>query len=251
MIYLFTGALAIAYALGQYALSPRRRSSDRRGIGLFVVGLLAVAVALSPPFDEVADRLFSVHMIQHELLMVVAAPLLIASRCFPPLLWALPRGGRIAVARLIRRLRIRSIWSSLTRPLSASVLHGLAIWVWHAPLLFDTALEHEWIHVVQHLSFFGTALLFWSSVIRPHRREARGQSVLALFATSVHSGVLGALLTFARTPWYAAYGSGGIEDQQLAGLIMWIPASLAYLVASLLVARRWLAESEWAVRLQR
>lgn len=251
MIYLIAGVLAVVYALGQYALRGRRRSRDRRGVACFVVGLLAVTAALCPPFDEAADRLFSVHMVQHELLMVVAAPLLVASRSFPVLLWALPHQGRIAVARLVRGLRIRAIWSWLTSPLPASVLHGLAIWLWHAPLLFDAALKHEWIHVVQHLSFFGTALLFWTSVIRPRRPEMRGQAVLSLFATSVHSGVLGALLTFARTPWYAPYGARAIEDQQLAGLIMWIPASVAYLVASLVVARRWLVESEFVVSAER
>ncbi len=251
MIFLLTGALAVVYALGQHELSGRRTSSDRRGMALFATGLLALAVALSPPLDEVADRLFSVHMVQHELLMVVAAPLLVASSSFPALIWALPRRGRLVVARVIRRTRLRAIWSWLTGPLPASVLHGLAIWLWHAPVLFDAALEHEWIHVAQHVSFFGTGLIFWSSVIRPHRREARGQAVLSLFATSVHSGVLGALLTFSRASWYAPYGAGAIEDQQLAGLIMWIPASLAYLIASLLVARRWLDESEMVVKPQR
>ena len=253
MIVLLGAAVAVAYARGQSVLSSRRRGSDQRGsrTAFFVTGLLSLVAALSPPLDEAADRLFSVHMIQHELLMVVAAPLVVASESFPVLLWALPRWGRIAVARIMRRLRLHALWSSCTRPLPASVLHGFAIWLWHAPLLFDAALEHEWIHVAQHTSFFGTALLFWSSVIRPRQREARGPAVLSLFATSVHSGVLGALLTFSRTAWYARYAAGGIEDQQLAGLIMWIPASVAYLVASLLVARRWLAESEWAVRLQR
>ena len=251
MIYLLSGAFAVAYALGQHKLRGRRRSSDWLGIWLFAAGLLALVVAFCGPLDEAADRLFSVHMIQHELLMVVAAPLLVASASFPALIWALPRRGRLLVARVMRRMRIRAIWSRLTGPLPASVLHGLAIWLWHAPVLFDAALEHEWIHVAQHASFFGTGLIFWSSIIRPHRREARGQAVLSLFATSVHSGVLGALLTFSRAPWYAPYGAGAIEDQQLAGLIMWIPASIAYLIASLIVARRWLVESEIVVKLQR
>ena len=251
MSYLLAGALALVYAVGQHEWSSRRRSRDRRGVASFAAGVLSLAVAFSPRLDEAADRLFSAHMIQHELLMVVAAPLLVASDSFPALIWALPRGGRMMAARLMRRMRIRAGWRWLTRPLPASVLHGLAIWIWHAPLLFDAALEHEWIHVVQHLSFFGTGLLFWSSVLRPRRREARGQAVLSLFATAVHSGVLGALLTFSRTAWYAPYGAGAIEDQQLAGLIMWIPASVAYLVASLFVARRWLAESEMVVKLQR
>ncbi len=251
MIYLVGGVLVAAFARGHGVLNVRRRVPHRWSFVSFVVGVLTLVVAFSPPLDEAADLLFSVHMIQHELLMVVAAPLLIASDPIPVLLWALPRGARIGAARVVRRLHLPNLWSSLSTPLRASVLHGLAIWVWHAPLLFDAALAHEAIHAVQHLSFFGTGLLFWSSVIRPRRREIRGQAVLSLFATSVHSGVLGALLTFSRTAWYAGYGAGAIEEQQLAGLIMWIPASIAYLVASLLVARRWLADSELVVRLQR
>jgi cytochrome c oxidase assembly factor CtaG len=156
----------------------------------------------------------------------------------------------MGIAITMRQLRVPLLWSSITSPFRALVLHGLAIWIWHAPRLFDAAMNHEAIHVAQHASFFCTGLLFWSSVLRPRRREMRGQAVLALFATSVHSGVLGALLTFSRSAWYAPYGAGAIEDQQLAGLIMWIPASVVYLVASLIVARRWLAESEWVVRLQ-
>ncbi len=231
-------------------MSVRRRLTDWRGIACFVTGMLALLGAFSPPLEEAADRLFSVHMIQHEMIMVVAAPLLIASGSLPVLLWSLPHRGRLTVRNVMRASRAREAWAFLTAPLNASVLHGLAIWLWHAPRLFDAALNHEAIHVVQHVSFFATGLLFWSSVFYPRRRDLRGQAVLSLFATAVHTGVLGALLTFSRVVWYAPYGSGAIEDQQLAGLIMWIPASVAYLVASLLVARRWLTESEWVVRLQ-
>jgi putative membrane protein len=110
------------------------------------------------------------------------------------------------------------------------------------------------MHALQHASFLGSALIFWSAVIRPRRRASLGLSIVYLFTTAVHTGVLGALMTFARAPWYPAYASTAqlwsltpAEDQQLAGLIMWIPASVAYLVAALLILRRWLASSEVSV----
>jgi putative membrane protein len=126
--------------------------------------------------------------------------------------------------------------------------------VWHIPLLFDAALSSDVVHAMQHLSFLGSALLFWWVVIFPERRAALGVSVVYLFTTAVHTGGLGALMAFARAPWYPLYsdragmwGLTALGDQQLAGLIMWIPASLAYLVAALLIVRRWLRDSEWRV----
>jgi putative membrane protein len=106
---------------------------------------------------------------------------------------------------------------------------------------------------VEHASFVASAYLFWSAVVHPRRRAALGLSIVYLFTTAVHTGVLGALLTFARAPWYPAYattaagwGLTPLEDQQLAGLVMWIPASFVYLVAALAILRRWLKDSEWS-----
>jgi len=118
--------------------------------------------------------------------------------------------------------------------------------------LFQAALHNDAMHGLQHLSFFGSALLFWWAILHPRRHAALGLSVFYLFTTAVHTAVLGALITFARSPWYPAYvapaaGWGPLEDQQLAGLVMWIPAGLAYLVAALVIVRRWLSESEGSV----
>jgi putative membrane protein len=143
------------------------------------------------------------------------------------------------------------------RPLEAWLAHGVVIWLWHVPVLFESTLRSNAMHALQHASFLGSALVFWSAIIRPRRRASLGLSIIYLFTTAVHTSVLGALMTFARTPWYAAYASTAAawglspaEDQQLAGLIMWIPASAAYLIAALIVIRRWLADSEWAGRAQ-
>jgi cytochrome c oxidase assembly factor CtaG len=115
-------------------------------------------------------------------------------------------------------------------------------------------LRSDAVHALQHLCFLGSALLFWWRVLRGGRRAAAGTAVVFLFTTAVHTSVLGALMTFSRTPWYPPYAAGAatwgltpMSDQQLAGLIMWIPLSLVYLVAALAIIRRWLADSEWTV----
>ena len=137
------------------------------------------------------------------------------------------------------------------------MVHGAAIWIWHAPALYQATLTSDFVHALQHLSFFGTALLFWWTIIHAHAPGGRaravsfGTAVLLLFGTALHSGALGALLTFSRALWYPAYGSTArawglnpVEDQQLAGLVMWIPATFAYLIAALFLFAGWLRASE-------
>jgi putative membrane protein len=236
--------VGVAYAAG----SLRMRTRHRQPILWFTIGWIVLALALLSPLHELSERLFAAHMAQHELLMVVAAPLLILGRPSIALLWSLPRRLRGGVGRVMR-LRIR--------PLEAWLVHAIVIWLWHVPALFESTLRSDVMHGLQHASFLGSALVFWSAIMRPRRRASLGLSIIYLFTTAVHTSVLGALMTFARAPWYAAYASTAVaagfspaEDQQLAGLIMWIPASAAYLIAAVIVIRRWLADSEWAGRAQ-
>jgi cytochrome c oxidase assembly factor CtaG len=211
-----------------------------------------MALALLSPLHEASERLFSAHMIQHELLMVVAAPLLILGRPAVVMLWAMPPRARMVVGHAMRTPAWRTIWHVVSRPLNAWLIHAVVIWGWHLPAPFQMALRNDAVHGLQHISFVASALLFWWTIFHPRRQAALGLSVLYLFTTAVHTAVLGALMTFARTPWYPAYvapvaGWGPLEDQQLAGLVMWIPASLAYLIAALVIVRRWLSQSEGRV----
>jgi cytochrome c oxidase assembly factor CtaG len=112
------------------------------------------------------------------------------------------------------------------------ILHGAALWLWHAPRLFDAGLESDAVHALQHASFFWTALLFWWTVFR---RVRTGTAVLYLLATLIHGGALAALLTFSPAPLYAG---ATLESQQLGGLIMWVPAGYAMLLAGLLAFNR-------------
>jgi putative membrane protein len=137
------------------------------------------------------------------------------------------------------------LWRALSRPMPAALLHGLTLWLWHAPALFAAALEHHWLHALEHACFFGTALLFWRAVLDGRAGRRAGPALAAALVTLVHGGLLGGLITLAPYPLYRPYvGGRGIwgltplEDQQLAGLLMWVPLGLSYLAAGLAVVSR-------------
>ncbi|MDB6164714.1 MAG: hypothetical protein JWL98_2146, partial [Xanthomonadaceae bacterium] len=144
--------------------------------------------------------------------------------------------------------RVGGAWRFITLPVTATLLQASALWLWHAPRLFDLALVNAGWHVVQHLSFLICALLFWWAVLHGRVEGRRvGVAVGCLCFTAVVSGALGALMAFSSSPWYAGYASTGLnaygmtpaEDQQLAGLLMWIPGGLVHALAGLtLLARR-------------
>jgi putative membrane protein len=118
------------------------------------------------------------------------------------------------------------------------------LWGWHLPVAFEAALHDAWIHDLQHASFLASALLFWWVLFARRTRGGDGPAVLYLFTTMVHTGALGALLTFSPTAWYGAYAGGfglsALEDQQLGGLVMWIPGGTVYLAAGVHLLGRWL-----------
>jgi putative membrane protein len=246
-------ASASLYAIGVARLW--RRAGRGRGVRVWQVACFAAAwlllvAALVAPLHWLGGRLFTAHMIEHEIIMALAAPLLVVARPIGAILWALPASWRRS-GRLAQAPAFAALWSRLADPLVATIVHAIALWSWHVPALFDAALASERLHWLQHLSFFVTALLFWWSLLRGRARErGYGAAVLYLFATSLHSGFLGILLALARQPLYPAqtrtspeWGLTPLEDQQLAGLIMWVPAGLVYAAAALALAGVWIARS--------
>jgi putative membrane protein len=217
-----------------------------RHVVSFAAGWLALVAALVSPLDALGARLFSAHMVQHEVLMLVAAPLLVLGRPLAAWAWALPPAYRQRLPAILRGRALSSAWEAITQPVSAWALHAIALWLWHVPPLFQAALDNESVHVLQHASFLGTALLFWWAVLGPDARSGRaGLAMALLFTTMMHTGALGALLALAPTPWYPDYvdaavalGIDPVEDQQLGGLIMWVPGSVAYLAVGLQVVAR-------------
>jgi putative membrane protein len=246
---------ALLYIKGAFSLlkssSPVNRGARYQAV-FFAGGWLSMVIALVSPIHPMGEALFSAHMTQHEILMLAAAPLLVLGRPLLPFLWALPMQWRRRAGKISRSQIVQKPWRFLTGPAVAGVIHGIALWVWHIPFLFDATLTNDLVHAAQHLSFLITALFFWWALI--HGRNGRmsyGAGVLYLFITAVHTSLLGALLTFAPTVWYTAYGNAPtawgltpLEDQQLGGLIMWVPAGIVYVVAGLAMFAGWLRESE-------
>ncbi|HJQ70617.1 MAG TPA: cytochrome c oxidase assembly protein [Blastocatellia bacterium] len=224
----------------------------------YAAGWMALFVGLVSPLHPMGRVLFSAHMTQHEVLMLVAAPLLVLGRPLIPFIWSLPSGLRPKVGALGKAKWFEKGWRMMTNPLFAWAIHAVALWVWHAPDLFQATIDDELIHTMQHVSFLGSALIFWWAIIHSNRGlMSYGAAVLYTFTTSIHSGLLGALITFSSSVWYPAYaettsswGLTPLEDQQLGGLIMWIPAGLVYIVAGLALFAGWMREAERRMQLK-
>jgi putative membrane protein len=239
---------ALIYGVGLVRLHRRARGGRgliARQARLYVAGWLTLAAAVVSPLHEAGETSFTMHMIEHEIIMLVAALLLVASRPGPALLWGLP----VRLRRLAAAAARWPAWRRAAEPVAATAIQALVIWVWHVPLLFDLALRHEGWHIAQHLSFVVGALLFWWAMV--HGRN-EGLSALCLFVTSMVGGALGALMALSASPWYPAYAQLGMtpagltpmEDQHLAGLLMWVPGGLFHLAAALWFLARWLSRKE-------
>jgi cytochrome c oxidase assembly factor CtaG len=241
------------YARGYQAWRRRGRQLGWRAAA-FVGGCLALAAALLTPLDPLGHALFAAHMAQHLLLILLAAPLLAWSAPLGPLLLGLPSRAGARIGHWWQRAeRVQAAWRLLSSPAVAWGLHAAALWAWHAPVFYEAALVHEGVHALEHFSFFATALLFWWALLHPGRSGwlAGPGGALYVFTMALQSGFLGALMTLSQAPWYPAYatttqawGLTALEDQQLAGVVMWMPAGIVYLGAALGVLGLWLAEMD-------
>jgi putative membrane protein len=249
--------IAWAYTVGVRVLWSRAGAGggiERWRVACFAAGMLALIIALISPLDGLGSALFSAHMAQHMLLILVAAPLLSLGAPGTALLWVLPLNGRRRMGRWwMRSAWARALWHACTRLGVAWAIATATLWAWHAPALYQAALKSESVHVLEHASFLFASCLFWWALARRGRRSraSYGVSIFAVFAMALQGGTLGALLTFSATPWYpvyaattAPYGLSPLDDQQLAGLIMWIPAGVIYLLAACGLFVAWLSAAE-------
>ncbi len=216
----------------------------------FALGMLALIVALMSPLDLLGEFLFSAHMIQHLILMLVAPPLLILGRMDVVLLWTFPLPLRRLIGHGWRKAaRLRFTIGLLTRPVSVWLLASATMWFWHIPGPYVWAFDNPSIHILEHLSFFLTSIAFWALALRPFSRDksGHGTALMLLITFAMESALLGALLVFAGHPFYVVHTAlsrqmpyflsniSPLQDQQLAGLIMWVPAGLVQLVATVAV----------------
>lgn len=229
---------------GRGLIEVWRRAGADHGIGLhqaaaFYVGLLALLTALVSPVDALGETQLSMHMIQHLLLMLAAAPLMAYGLSKTALAYALPKPVRMTTAaRQPWRSRLSAAGRTITHPGLVWALHAIAVIGWHLPLIYQAAVRNDPIHILQHLSFFLTGLLFWWVFF--HKRLGFVTGGLYIFTTATYSGLIGAFLTLSNELAYPVYagriniwGYSALEDQQLAGVIMWVPPSIIYLTALL------------------
>ncbi|MDR6982533.1 cytochrome c oxidase assembly factor CtaG [Rheinheimera pacifica] len=213
----------LLYLLG----SVKRRPALWQAL-LFHLGCILCAFAVTGPLDDWAEISASAHMVQHMLFMVVIAPL-----------WALsqPLAQFAAITGSWGRLAWQPLLKLSHYPLSLAYLHAAVVWFWHTPQFYVLALEQPWWHLVEHICFMFSAAMLWWAVLQCNERN-RSWALLALLFTLMHTGFLGAILTFADSLLY--YPTHQLSDQQLAGLLMWVPGALPYILAAAWLGYRWL-----------
>jgi putative membrane protein len=251
---LLGGLLLTAWVYWRGHASGPRRPIDAWRARCFAGALVALGLALLSPLDALSGALASAHMVQHLLLLLLAAPLLALSAPSSAILRGSPLALRRASGRWRRRLRLtHGNLGVLRHPATVWLVSVGVIWFWHAAGPYDATLDSQLLHVLEHASFLVTAVLFWQVVVgvRGAARVSGGLGVLLVFVMAMQSVFLSVLLTFARTPWYSGYaattapwGLDPLTDQRLAGVIMWIPAGGIYLVVALALLVTWIRATE-------
>ncbi|MFP5385564.1 MAG: cytochrome c oxidase assembly protein [Bacteriovoracia bacterium] len=220
----------------------------------FAGSIFFLLLALFSPVDFWSDELQTWHMIQHMIIMVIAAPLFILGRPMFVLLWSLPSSIRRKLGSLYGWLMGRGIGHYIFwHPLILWLFFGFTLWIWHLPSLYEAALLNQRLHDFQHISFFVSSVFFWRILIDPisRYRPKKGLAIFYIFATTLHASLLGLFLALSQGTWYkyylnktATWGLTPLEDQQVAGLIMWMPGCMIYVIAAALIFHQWLKKNQ-------
>lgn len=252
--------LPLALILAVYAVGVFRRGrvyALRWRHLSFLAGWSTLFFALTSPIHELGEQLFSAHMLQHEILILVSAQLISAAHPGATCLWAFAPRHRSGLGGWVHRVEKTPAIRFFTQPLSAWLLEAIALWTWHIPFLYQATLRSDWVHAAQHLSFLLTAVLFWSALYGVGRSiMGYGAATIYVFGTAVHCSALGALLTFSTVLWYPVYatttahwGLTPLEDQQLGGVLMWVPSSIVFIAIGMVLFAKWLSESDRRLKL--
>ena len=229
------------YLLGVGPLRRRYHLADAapsRHVVLFSLGVLVLYLALTSPIHHLADEfLFSAHMVQHILLLLVVPPLLLTGT--PT--WLL--------RPLIRSPIVLTVGRFLTRPIVAFAIFTIALSLWHIPALYDLALRNETAHILEHLFFISSAVIMWWPVMSPLPELPRAGypvQMVYLFSLTIPMGFIGAAITFSQRVLYTWYdtvprlwGLSVISDQQIGGLITKVPGALVFMGVMIFVFFKW------------
>lgn len=264
----FIGALllvGVLYTTGWRRLRLLRRGGPARAVRMATVwrliaywlGLLFIALALLSPIDTLSGLLFFMHMVQHLMLAMLAPPLLLLANPLPIVMWGVPRAWRRRVGRALfgRRSPIRNAIVTVTHPAAMYFLWVTLLWIWHDNALYSLALRNEFVHDLEHFVFFWTAMGLWWHITgaAPHFRSRLsyltrfGMSIAAVPVTMT----LGIVISFANQLIYTHYATvprlwiqDPIFDQQLGGVIMWVPGSMMFILAAVVCVARWMTVEE-------
>jgi cytochrome c oxidase assembly factor CtaG len=250
-------AAAVLYHLGGRKSVPGHREAPerRRRSAAFYGGLLTIVLATDTPLDPLADTLFTAHMAQHILLLMVAPGLIVLAAPWLRLWQPLPLGLRRTVAKSVARGRwaapLRALARLLSRPLPAWIAFNAVLVGWHVPALYDATLSSEAVHDLEHALFFAAGILFWLQVVdSPPVRARLDHGLRAVYLTGalLVGWVLAIVLALSSSPFYPAYarlehrtaGLSALADQQIAGGVMWVPGSIPFTIAFVWALYRWL-----------
>jgi len=225
------------------------------------IGFIAIIAALFSPIEQLADEFFFIHMIQHLLLQMIAVPLILLGTPIVPIMrgWPIKLRRSVIIKIMQNRIVRKTLWF-LTRPLISLLAYSVLLWVWHLPNFYEAAIKHEAIHQLEHFTFLITSAIYWSVIIDPKPLQtyvAYSKRILIILAGAVQNIALGAYITIYPDilyPWYQNIDQGNfwlvtspLEDQQLAGLIMWVPGTMMYLIALLILLGKLLSSEEKSV----
>lgn len=255
--------LGLSYVLGWRNLRRRQPlAAPAWRLGLYLTGLASIVLALLSPIDSLGSLLFLVHMTQHELLTMVAPPLLLLGNPLSTILWGLPSPLRLRAASLLRPgARTRRALQVLTWMPVAWPLYVGTLWGWHMPVAYGASLRDELVHNVQHVSFFVTALLFWWPIVDPapklHGHIHHALRLLYVIPAAFQSQALGLIFAFFSRVLYGHYeavprlwGFTPLQDQSTAGVVMMQVEGMTYLAVVLLMVARMFAYDERMTRLR-
>ncbi len=241
---------------GRVVQPDSKRLAEPWRLVSYLAGLALLLIALLSGLDAYASMLFSVHMVQHLLIIMIVTPLLWLGNPYPFVMWGLPRSLRLKTSRLLARPSgFRQGLRTITTPFIAWIVLIAATWVWHDSKMYDATLRNSFIHDLEHLTFFIAGMLFWWHAVgaspfihRPLSHLKRTGYVIAAMPPNM---VLGAAIAFAAVPLYEYYttvprifGISVMEDQMIGGVIMWVPGTMMYLIAALVLGAQHLRMEE-------
>jgi putative membrane protein len=250
---------ATFYITGWTRLRRRGRLQIASGgrLAAYVAGLLMLGVTLMSAIDILGSFFFFMHMLQHLLLIMVAPVLIWLGNPLPFFIWGLPRGRSIGSALLARQAPVRTALEKI--PAGAPLLLSVALlWAWHDPDAYNAALRIGWVHDLQHLTFFLPAMLFWWKVTGAaphlHGRLAPQGRIALLIGMAIANAIPGAIIALSPAVIYDYYlavprlwGVSAHQDQMIGGILMWIPGTMMYLLAALIILGRLLGKAQAAV----